>query len=71
MCADHCINWSLSDPKNVNFQNTCDHIHCIQCDRCQLLKDVHPKLRNIVDIMNDGDELRIFKTDRRCNDGDI
>ncbi|XP_052062189.1 uncharacterized protein LOC127702135 isoform X1 [Mytilus californianus] len=60
MCADHCINWSLSDPKDVHFQNTCDHIHCLQCDRCQLLKDVHLKLCNIVDTMNDGDDKEEF-----------
>lgn len=59
-CADHCLNWSLSDPKDVNFQNTCDQIHCLQCDRCQLLKDVHLKLCNIVDIMNDGDDKQEF-----------
>ncbi|XP_062590554.1 uncharacterized protein LOC134252133 [Saccostrea cucullata] len=54
LCADHCINWSLSDSNNEDFQNPCDHFHSLKCDRCELLKDVCTELHKIVNKMDNG-----------------
>lgn len=39
-CADHCITYSLSDPKNDKFKSDCEHEHDLACDRCEDLCDV-------------------------------
>lgn len=35
--ADHCRLFALSDPKEPNFQEQCDHHHDDSCDRCDQL----------------------------------
>ena len=39
-CADHCITWLLSDPKRPEFKSACNHEHTVQCEQCQLIRDV-------------------------------
>ena len=35
---DHCSKYALSDPKDSNFANSCDHNHDLLCERCEELK---------------------------------
>ncbi|CAG2218847.1 unnamed protein product [Mytilus edulis] len=55
MCADHCIKWSLSDPKDENFQSKCNHTHSLHCDRCQILKEIELKLKILIANFEDTD----------------
>ena len=34
---DHCRQYALSDPKEKDFQASCDHEHKLTCDRCEEL----------------------------------
>lgn len=52
LCADHCIDWSLSDPSNRGFQNTCLHQHTLKCDRCELIKEVELQLNSVIDALH-------------------
>lgn len=52
LCADHCIDWSLSDPSNRDFQNTCLHQHTLKCDRCELIKEVELQLNSVIDALH-------------------
>ncbi|XP_052097174.1 uncharacterized protein LOC127732145 [Mytilus californianus] len=36
-CADHCIRYGLSDPKDVDYRSDCPHEHTVTCDRCENL----------------------------------
>lgn len=38
-CPDHCISFALSDPKDKDYSNECDHNHDLECDRCNLLPE--------------------------------
>ncbi|CAG2239647.1 unnamed protein product [Mytilus edulis] len=53
-CADHCINWALSDTKEKEYAVECDHLHDLVCDRCNLLPDV---LQMLIDRVNNTSEL--------------
>ena len=33
-CADHCLKFGLSDPKNADFNETCAHEHITRCHQC-------------------------------------
>lgn len=52
LCADHCIDWSLSDPSDKDFQNTCQHKHTLKCDRCELIKEVELQLNSVIDALH-------------------
>ena len=39
-CADHCITYSLSDPKSDKHKSKCEHEHDLACDRCEDLRGV-------------------------------
>ncbi|XP_062568041.1 uncharacterized protein LOC134230289 isoform X2 [Saccostrea cucullata] len=52
ICADHCIDWSLSDPSSKDFQNTCLHNHTLKCDRCELIKEVESQLNSSIDALH-------------------
>jgi hypothetical protein len=46
-CADHCMNYALSDPTNQNLQQTCnDHTHDLRCDRCDLLPNTVSEIKH-------------------------
>lgn len=38
--ADHCYTYALSDEKEKNFQESCDHEHNSVCRNCEELKNV-------------------------------
>ena len=45
--AGHCINFSLSDPKERHFSFLCDHQHssyCVHCESRSKLHDIYSKL---------------------------
>ncbi|XP_061189168.1 uncharacterized protein LOC133197244 [Saccostrea echinata] len=54
-CADHCLQWLLSDPMNASFQNPCNHIHSLKCDRCQLLQIIKSNLSKGINQIEDDD----------------
>lgn len=59
-CADHCINYALSDPLDNQFQQTCiDHQHDVACDRCQLLPTAILNLKEILDKLAGNSLLHI------------
>ena len=43
-CADHCRTFALSDPKDKNLQEICDHDHDRICEQCESLKTLLEKL---------------------------
>ncbi|CAC5421284.1 unnamed protein product [Mytilus coruscus] len=47
-CADHCLQWALSDTtdKSGNFKVHCLHKHDISCDRCSLLENFKLEMQN-------------------------
>jgi hypothetical protein len=46
---DHCSPYSLSDPKDPDFQKICkDHTHLKVCDRCQLINTVLHEIKHAV-----------------------
>jgi hypothetical protein len=47
--ADHCSIFALSDVSNKCWQQTCDHNHDQQCDRCELLKNIFVKIRVFIE----------------------
>ena len=50
--ADHCRLLALSDPKNKDFQEKCNHGHDKFCDNCENLKDVLTKSESIINECN-------------------
>ncbi|XP_062614103.1 uncharacterized protein LOC134275825 isoform X2 [Saccostrea cucullata] len=51
-CADHCINFALSDPKDQNYQQMCsDHTHNLKCDRCAILPDTFTEIKKHMEIL--------------------
>lgn len=52
LCADHCIDWSLSDQSDKDFQNTCQHKHTLKRDRCELIKEVELQLNSVIDALH-------------------
>lgn len=52
VCAYHCIDWSLSDPSNKDFHNTCLHKHTLKCDRYELIKEVELQLNSVIDALH-------------------
>lgn len=55
LCADHCLNWLLSDPGNQNFQHKCDHIHSLDCDRCRFVRNIEKDVSCAVQKIQDTD----------------
>lgn len=45
---DHCIQYSLSDPKNPRFNTPCDHEHNMRCKRCEQVKGLLGQIQAIV-----------------------
>lgn len=33
-CPSHCLNFALSDSRNPEYQQSCDHIHDDECEQC-------------------------------------
>lgn len=47
--ADHCIAYSLSDPKDKDYQTVCkDHKHDLECDRCSILRQVLQDIKDSI-----------------------
>ena len=51
-CADHCTNFSLSDPQNEAFRQQCDHIHNELCNYCCKLDEVLSNIMNMINCPN-------------------
>ena len=51
--ADHCQQYSLSDPRDRDFQVLCDHQHTDQCDRCDAMAEVLLDVKNALAMMTD------------------
>ena len=51
-CADHCMNFSLSDPQNEAFGQHCDHIHNELCNYCSKLDEVLNNITNMINCPN-------------------
>ncbi|CAG2245178.1 unnamed protein product [Mytilus edulis] len=52
-CADHCVQFALSDPNDSSLQAACAHDHDMTCDRCQLLSVSLVKLKKILSELQD------------------
>lgn len=63
LCADHCLQWLLSDPENCHFQSPCEHIHTLVCDRCEMLHGIEHDMFKCIGKMGDDD----FKEDTTKN----
>ncbi|XP_063409537.1 uncharacterized protein LOC134692858 [Mytilus trossulus] len=63
LCADHCLQWLLSDPENCQFQSPCEHIHTLVCDRCEMLHGIEDDVFKCIGKMGDDD----FKEDTTKN----
>ena len=51
LCADHCRRYALSDPKDSDFQQLCDHEHLMKCSDCETLKFVLEDIEDKVQIL--------------------
>ena len=51
--ANHCQQYSLSDPRDRDFQVLCDHQHTDQCDRCDAMAEVLLDLKNALAMMTE------------------
>ena len=51
--ADHCQQYSLSDPRDRDFQVLCDHQHTDQCDRCDAMAEVLLDIKIALAMMTD------------------
>ena len=47
-CRDHCRVFALSDEKNDDFKQECEHPHSLQCDVCENLKSVVEEIQTCV-----------------------
>ena len=61
-CADHCLNWSLSDPTNRYLQNLCDHTHTLTCDRCEQFKILQEQLDSAINKLPENLKEDAMKT---------
>ena len=71
--ADHCLQYSLSDPRDRDFQVLCDHQHTDQCDRCDAMAEALLDIKNALAMMTEQNigadatgELRV--TDSKCRE---
>ena len=48
-CADHCLTYALSDPKNPEFSQTCDHSYTVACNSCMEIEQLASKLMEAVE----------------------
>lgn len=62
-CGDHCISYSLSDPKNEKHQSQCTHDHDLACERCEdlrnALSEINEKINNVRSHMTPEDLARL------------
>lgn len=51
LCGDHCRRYALSDPKDSDFQQHCEHEHLMKCDECEnldfVLADIKAKVQSL------------------------
>lgn len=45
LCADHCRQFALSDPNDVDFKVSCNHTHAVVCDSCEDIKEVIDEIK--------------------------
>lgn len=67
LCADHCIDWGLSDPSDKDFQNTCLHKHTLKCDRYERIKEVELQLNSVMDALHVTQEA-VMNTKKKLQD---
>ena len=51
--ADHCLEYSLSDPRDRDFQVPCDHQHKDQCDSCDAMAEALSDMKNALGMMTE------------------
>ncbi|CAF1174941.1 unnamed protein product [Adineta ricciae] len=56
--ADHCTTYALSSTDNKCWNQTCDHHHDQQCDRCELLKISLAKIEMFIEQYQMDSSLR-------------
>ncbi len=57
-CADHCMTYSLSDPKNTEFKSECKHKQSVKCERCESLEQVLKEIQNNICNIDINEEQR-------------
>ena len=57
-CADHCTTYVLSNPKNKELTNTCNHKHDVECKRCESLEYRFQEIKEKIDNLNFDKEQR-------------
>ncbi|CAC5370197.1 unnamed protein product [Mytilus coruscus] len=64
-CADHCLQWALSDTtdKSGNFKVHCLHKHDISCDRCSLLENFKLEMQNAFRQLPPTEQLKDLQYD--------
>lgn len=55
---DHCRAYTLSDPKDKDYQITCPHDHLDTCDRCELLASVVADIHDALEKMSNNNVSR-------------
>ena len=53
---DHCRAYTLSDPKETDYQIICPHDHLEICDRCDILASVLADIHGALEKMSDSNE---------------
>lgn len=53
-CADHCIAFALSDPKNPEFSQPCQHSHTKICENCNKIEELSVKFNEAI---NEGSQF--------------
>lgn len=51
-CADHCLNYALSDETNPNLSHRCDHEHNLECEKCSDFGSAIIHLKSLVSENN-------------------
>lgn len=47
--ADHCRAYALSTADDNDYKTTCDHIHNLKCDRCDIFPCVVQEIRTSIE----------------------
>lgn len=62
--ADHCRRFALSDTKDEDYKDICDHVHNGVCDRCDLVQqsvcDVEEAMSHVTTTTEELEELKFI-----------
>ena len=62
--ADHCRRFDLSDTKDEDYKDICDHVHNGLCDRCDLVQrsvcDVEEVMSHVTTTTEELEELKFI-----------